>query len=241
MKRKNEPYKFRLQFFGAGDGDNGGGSDETNNQNPNDTKTGNDDGEKKDQSNTGEKTFTQSEVNQMMTREKKQGRQAVIKSLGFNTEEEAKDAMKLLNALLDSQKSDDEKNEEAKKNLEKDKSEAISRAEKAEAKLACIINGVDKDCVDDVLVIAMGKVSEDKPLEKVIEEMKKEKKYASFFGNSNNDSEDEEDNDSNNNNDNTGHAPGHSQNNDGKKMDYGAALAQKFTPSKSDGQKKTYF
>ena len=48
------------------------------------------------------------------------------------------------------------------------------RAAAAEAKLACVTAGVQKDSIDDVLAIAAAKVTDDKNLDAVLEEMKKE-------------------------------------------------------------------
>lgn len=53
------------------------------------------------------KTFTQEQVNKMMTREKNQGRNAVYKELGINPKDSKSIAM--VKALIDSQKTDEEK------------------------------------------------------------------------------------------------------------------------------------
>lgn len=156
-------------------------------QNVNDTQTnGTENNGAQNQTGNGEqakteKTFTQDEVSRMMTREKQQGKQSVLNALGFKSEDEAKSAINLLKALQDSQKSEQEKAEERKNTAVQEKADAEKRAELAEAKLACVMNGVDGDSVDDVLTIALAKVTDDKDLNAVVAEMKTQAKYASFF------------------------------------------------------------
>ena len=65
-----------------------------------------------------EKTFTQEQINAMMTREKNQGRNAILKELGIDPKDTKMVAM--VKALIDSQKSDEEKTLE-KQNEEKRK------------------------------------------------------------------------------------------------------------------------
>lgn len=230
MKRKSL-VPFNLQFFAEGSGNESEGEGENNTPDTGDggksnTGEANDsDGKQKDK--PAGKTFTQDEVNTMMSREKKQGRSAAIKELGFKSESEAKQAIKLLNALLDSQKSSEDKEKEGKNKANEEKDEAIRRAEAAENKLACVMAGVSNDAVEDVLAIALLKVTDDKPIDKVLAEMKKEKRYSSFFGSASGDS-------------GTGENPGHSKggNTGGNVSDYGKRLAQSFSAADSSGGKK---
>ena len=219
---KNEEVKrmlpYNLQFFAAKcDGD-----DESKNDDNNDDDSHNDDGSDGEGQKEKEKTFTQSQVNAMMSREKKQGRQAALNALGFKTEDDAKKAIALLNALQDSQKSEEEKLNEKINNQKDDLSEAVKRAIVAENKLSCISANVKKEAIDDVLAIASTKISDEKDLDSVLEEMKKDTKYSSFFEGTKQ---------------GTGSNPGHSKQNDGvEKM--GARLAKSSAPIE---KKSTYF
>lgn len=214
---------YNLQFFATditGNESNDSGGDE-----PDDNGDEPDDGGESQK----EKTFTQSEVNKMMAREKKQGRRSVLKDLGFSNEEEAKKAYSLLNALMDSQKSEGEKNNETNKKLEDEKSEAEKRAELAEAKLTCLENGVNKDSIEDVLSIAMSKIDEKTELEDVIKNMKKEKRYSVFF---------EESNDSNN--DGTGNPTKNTKKKEGSEVgSIGKRLASSYKPAEK--KKSSFF
>lgn len=227
MKKKIKTLlPLNLQFFAEEDNNSGNKDSSTkNNDNPeNDNK---DDGNKEDQANSGGKTFTQEEVTRMMAKEKKEGRNAAIKALGFTNEEEAKKAADLLKALLDSQKSESEKEKENNQKKKTDKEEAEQRANNAEAKLSCFLAGVNKDSIDDVLSIAMTKVDDNNDLSKVLEEMKKNKRYSSFFGGSS-----EEDG-------GTGNPPGHSKDNkNSEKGSYGKRLA---TANTSDKKKESNY
>ena len=221
---KNEEVKrmlpYNLQFFAAkGDGDNDANG-ENDNQDNNDNQD--DDNNPDSKCQQKEKVFTQSQVNAMMSREKKQGRQAALNALGFKTEDDAKKAIALLNALQDSQKSEEEKLNEKINNQKDDLSEAVKRAIVAENKLSCISANVKKEAIDDVLAIASTKISDEKDLDSVLEEMKKDTKYSSFFEGTKQ---------------GTGSNPGHSKQNDGvEKM--GARLAKSSAPIE---KKSTYF
>lgn len=236
LKKKYEskllPYK--LQFF-AENGENGDGQQNDNGQNGNENSNGENGGEQNGsgdggEQDKGEKTFTQKQVSDMMAKEKKQGKQSVLNALGFKSEQEAKDAINLLKALQDSQKSEEEKQKEANDAMVADKEKAEQRALLAEAKLSCIENGVNKESVEDVLTIAMSKVSDDKKLEDVIADMKKEKRYSSFFV--------EENNGGSSNG--TGSTPSHSSSSNNNGGDYGKQLAEKFN-AKSVGTKSKFF
>lgn len=229
--KNSKLFPYTLQFFaegenGGGDGQNGNGDGQNDNK---DGQNKNDDNQNGDK---GQKTFTQDEVNRMMTREKQQGKNSVLNSLGFKTEEEAKNAFNLLKALQDSQKSEADKMEDKKNTAIQEKDNAEHRAAIAEAKLSCIVNGVDKEAVDDVLVIAMSKVSDDKPLETVLEEMKNETRYASFFGSSKGDSK----------GGNTGRTPQNNNSGGGdNNTNYGETLAKRvYGDSKSETKSKFF-
>ncbi len=233
MKNKNVEnlMPLNLQFFADENGGEQNSGNENQGANNDNGNSGNDD--KGGSGNSGEqnkqaKTFSQEEVNRMMANEKRQGKQSILNSLGFKTEDEAKNAFNLLKALTDSQKTSEQKQEEEKNNALKDKAELEQKVVLAEAKLSCFTNGVNKDSIDDVLTIAMSKVSDNKSLDDVIGEMKKESRYSSFF-------EGEKPND------NTGGTPNGNKNDgsNGSQNNYGEALAKMF--ASSNKQNKSNF
>ena len=220
MEKEKKYLPMNLQLFAEPDPNNAGGS----------TDESNDAGEmngNQSQGNTGEKTFTQSEVNNMMAKEKNEGRRAILKSLGFKDEEEAKKTLEDYNKYLESKKTDDEKKTEALNLAKKEKVDALKRATEAESKLACYNAGVSKDYIDDVMLIASNKITEEKDLDKVLEEMKKDKKYSSFFG------------ESSSNSSGTGSNAGHSSSNNGNNDEgIGKRLAER---NKANQNKKSSF
>lgn len=187
-----------------------------------------------DQDESGtERTFTQKEVSAIMAKEKRQGKNSVLKNLGFNSEEDAKKAFNLLKALTDSQKTDEQKIIDEKDEAAKGKDKAEERAIKAENKLACLMAGVSKDCIDDVLAIASAKVDEDNELSDVLEEMKKNKRYSLFFGESE-ETEDETDK----GHKGTGAKPKNNKGDKGEPGNLGERLAKN---SSKPAKKSSYF
>lgn len=124
------------------------------------------------------KTFTQDEVNALATKEKKQGRAAVLRELGIDPED--KNAIKRYSQLIKENQTKEEQltNDLNAANTAKDEAEA--RASAAEMKLAAIQKGVNPKFVDDVIILAQSKVTDDKPIDKVLDEMKTT--YPAFFG-----------------------------------------------------------
>lgn len=238
-KEKELRLPLNLQFFASDEPDDDlDDDDEDNDDGVKDGADGSEDDskKKKNDSNKEEKTFTQKQVNRMMTKEKREGRKSAITSLGFKDEDEAKKAASFYQAYIQSQKTDEELNAEEKQNLENGKTSAEKRAEEAEAKLACVMAGVNKESVDDVMAIARARMTEDDTLDDVLAEMKKQAKYSSFFSESN-------DADDKHKDDGTGQDSGHGSKGKGgadeKKGSYGKRLAESAKPAST--KKKTYF
>lgn len=213
MKREEKTFlPMNLQFF-ASEGGEGEGSEEG-------TATS-------EGSNVEGKTFTQEQLTAMMTKEKKEGRRAVLSSLGVKSEKELKDLVDLARQTLESSLSDDEKNDKKNKELEDSISEAERRAMEAENKLACVLAGVDKDSIDDVIAIAKQRMTDDKKLEVVLGEMKKEPKYNGFFKTNTDDAS------------GTGSDPDHLKRDSNKKDSIGKRLAE--NQKRNASKKSSYF
>lgn len=148
--------------------------------------------ENKDDSKAGEdanketkpsKTFTQDQVNKMMTREKNQGRSAALKELGIDPKDSKMVAM--VKALIESQKTDEQKAAEKDAENQTKMNEAEQRAQVAEAKAEAMMLGVKTQYVDDVVTLALAKMTEDSDLKTIIGEFKT--KYPVWFGESEDD------------------------------------------------------
>lgn len=144
---------------------------------------------KKKDDNEQEKTFTQTEVNKMLAREKQQGRNSAWNNLGIDPEDEAKltQVKKLVNAIFsDSPEQEQLPTEQLPPAIqqriteaEKTAKENERKATQAEAKYLAVKNGVDPNYVEDVIALATTKVSDDKPLETVVLSMKET--HAFYF------------------------------------------------------------
>lgn len=147
-----------------------------------DDKSGKDnDGDNKD--NKSGKTFTQEQVSKMMTREKNQGRSAALKELGIDPKDSKMVAM--VKALINSQKTDEQKAAEKDAENQTKMNEAEQRAQVAEAKAEAMMLGVKTQYVDDVVTLSLAKMTEDSDLKTIIGEFKT--KYPVWFGESDDD------------------------------------------------------
>lgn len=152
--------------------DNEGTEDQT------DEDTGADDGKGKDEPNE-EKTFTQAQVTRMMSKEKKQGKNSVYKELGIDPKDTKMIAM--FKAFVNSQKSDEDVAAENKAENDAKLAEAERKALTAELKAEAMMMGVKTQYVEDIVTLAMSKMTdEDADAKVIIGEFKK--KYPVWFG-----------------------------------------------------------
>lgn len=131
----------------------------------------------------GGKTFTQDQVTKMMTKEKNQGRSAALKELGIDLKDSK--MVNMVKALIESQKSDEQKAAEKQSEEASKIEEANQRALTAEAKAEAMQMGVKTQYVEDVVTLALAKMSDDSDLKTIIGEFKT--KYPVWFGESDED------------------------------------------------------
>lgn len=187
MSKKNF-IPMNLQFFAEDGGENQGSTD-TGSQNQQGSEQNSQQGNQSQQGNNSqsgsnqqqEKTFTQSDMTAMATREKREGKNSILKLFGISDEKSAKDEAAAYLAWKESQKTEEQKQQEATEKLQTDKTDAEKRAMVAENKLSAFVAGVNKDSLEDALAIALLKVTEDKNLDAVLSEMKEQAKYKGFF------------------------------------------------------------
>lgn len=140
-------------------------------------ETGEQGTQQEQQSQPKEKTFTQKQVNQMMAREKKQGRSSVFQELGINPDDAKTLAM--IKALVDSTKTDEQKAQEQQAQANAKVAEAEQKAMLAEAKAEAMQFGAQPQYVDDVVTLAVSKMSDNTDLKTVLGELKT--KYPVWF------------------------------------------------------------
>lgn len=188
-EERNNLFGIGLQFFAednteedAGEVGSEGNEGEANENG----EQKHDDKGSKGASGKGGKTFTQEQVNRMMTREKNQGRNAVYKELGIDPKDSKTVAM--FKAFIESQKTDEQKAQEQENENKAKVAEAENRAMIAEAKAEAMMLGVNTKFVEDIVTLAMGKVNESTDVKTAITELKT--KYPNMFE-SNDDEEDD--------------------------------------------------
>lgn len=200
-----------------------------------DDKSGKDKGGD-DKGNSG-KTFTQEQVNKMMTREKNQGRSAALKELGIDPKDSK--AIAMVKALIDSQKTDEQKAAEKESENQTKVTEAEQRAQVAEAKAEAMMFGVKSQYVDDVVTLVLAKMTEDSDLKTIIGEFKT--KYPVWFGESS--EEDDKNKDKGNGKSKTGQkGTGSSvKNSDKEKKDEEKGLGARLAAQRRGAGKKSSY
>jgi len=130
-----------------------------------------------------EKTFTQAEVNRMMTKEKQQGRSAAYKELGIDPSDT--NMVSMFKAFIEAQKTSEQKANEQKAENDAKLAQAMEKARVAEAKATALKLGVKPECVDDVVALAITKVTDDNDVDAIINDFKS--KYTFWFADSSDD------------------------------------------------------
>lgn len=163
------------------DNGNGGAKNEHGNGSSDDNQNGSGAGNGDDSN--GVKTFTQDDVNRMMTREKKQGRNSVYNELGIDPSDT--DSIELIKSIMSAKKQSvtgDDASTASQANDEK-VAELEHRAKVAEAKAEAMMFGVKPQFVDDVVTLAAAHLAEQgdgAEFKSVIGELKS--KYPLWFG-----------------------------------------------------------
>lgn len=183
---ENRTMLMNLQHF-AEPSDQDKDDDQDGNDDDDSDGDDHDDDSDDEGSKDNEKKFTQAEMTATAAKEKKQGRAAAFREMGFKSEKEAKAQLEAFRKYQESQLTPEQKTAAQIQQANDDKSEAEKRAEAAENKLAAIQAGVKKDAVDDAVAIAMMKVEDGKSLEDVLGEMKTQPRYKGFFDGSDDD------------------------------------------------------
>lgn len=124
-----------------------------------------------------ERTFTQRQVNAMMSKEKRQGRAAAYAELGIDPKDES--LLNIIKAITGSQNQNQNQNQQSSVDQKKIE-EAENRAMVAEAKAEAMILGANSAYIDDIVSLALTKVTDDTDIKTVIEELKT--KYPVWFG-----------------------------------------------------------
>ncbi|EZP77620.1 phage protein [Parageobacillus genomosp. 1] len=166
-------YRLNLQFFAGDDGGNGGDGGQGG-QDPNPMPAG-DGGQgqqpqnppKQDQQ-PNDKTFTQDDVNNIVAKEVKKAQEKLLKQLGIDDFNSAKEGLQKFREWQESQKTEQQKQAERLQQLEQQFQTVQQEKEALAAQLAAVKAGVHADYVEDVVVLAQRMVDDDTTMEDAI-------------------------------------------------------------------------
>lgn len=158
-------FLFRKNLMPFFEGDGKGGTGGTGGEQGGEPK----DGDPKDgagEQNKNQKTFTQEDLNRIAAQEKRQGVNSILKALGFESEEKAKEYLEA------KRKEDDEKKDDLQKAKD---AEAAAEAKAAllEKRFKVVSMGVAADKADDIVTLATAKAVDGKTFEDAVEDLKK--------------------------------------------------------------------
>lgn len=137
--------------------------------------------ENKAEVNTEQKEKESKTNNVDVEKTKKQGVNEILAALGVDSKEDLQTIVNQYKQEQESKKSDLEKANDSNKTLTKRLVEEKERADIAEAKLAAITLGAKPDLVDDLVIVAKSKATEDKKILDVIKEIKKSNSGSVYF------------------------------------------------------------
>lgn len=180
------------------------------------------------------KVFTDEAIAAIKEKEAKAARKAMLEEFGYKNEKELKADVDAQKVAKDAQKSQEEKDAEATAENERKLQEAAAKAMKAEMKAEAMILGVKPDCVEDVIMIAIGKTSDDGDYKTTIAEIKT--KYPMFFV-----SKADEDDDANKGKKGTGSSVSSKTGAKGKESDKEGLGARLAVQRKANKAKKSFW
>lgn len=125
-----------------------------------------------------EKTFTQEQVNKIATKESRKATESLLKDLGIEDFDNAKDGLEKFREWQEQQKTDSEKQQEEYASTVKERDELLNRATQLEQTIAVLRKGVNEDSVDDVVALAQRLVTDEKDIDTAVAEVLE--KYPHF-------------------------------------------------------------
>ena len=115
-----------------------------------------------------DKTFTQEDLNGIVAKEAKKAQEKLLKQLGVEDFNSAKEGLTKLKEFQDAQKTEAEKQAEQLKQLEESYNNTSSENESLKAQLSALKAGVQSESINDVVVLAKTLVSDDVDMDAAI-------------------------------------------------------------------------
>lgn len=198
---------------------NNSGDNQNNNNSNNDDSNSNNGAENdsgNNNNNLGERMFSQAELNKLLKAEKEKSKTALLKELGVEDFNTAKDGLAKYLESVENSKTDLQKSQEENKRLSEQLAQKTGQAKILQASLDAISLGVNPESVSDIVPIVLAKTDSENDVKSVIEELKKNPAFSGFFKTANN----------SNNNSGTGNPIPKNQNPNNGAESYGARLAK---------------
>lgn len=149
--------KLNLQFFNENDGNQEPNNNNPEGKNDNDTKP-----------NEQEKTFTQQDVNNIAAKEAKSAQEKLLKDLGIEDFNSAKEGLQKFQEWQDAQKTDAQKKDEQLNQLTDTNTSLQSENNTLKAQLSAMKLGVNSESIEDVVALAERQVSDEVTLDDAI-------------------------------------------------------------------------
>lgn len=160
---ENRFLPLNLQFFAEqGEGED----DQTSEQ-----SGGNEEQSGTDSQQSEEKTFRQEDVNNIVAREAKKAQEKLLKQLGIEDFENAKEGFQKFKEWQDQQKTEQEKQAEQLEQLQDNLNQTTTENETLKAQLSALKQGVIADSVEDVVALAKNYVSDDVDMDSAIKQV----------------------------------------------------------------------
>src|SRR5690625_796391 len=170
---KNRFLPLNLQFF-AEDGE---GGDQAPTNEPGEQEQTNETGTDS-QKQSEEKTFRQEDVNNIVAREAKKAQEKLLKELGIDDFDNAKEGLQKFREWQESQKTEQEKQQEKLQELQTNNETLANENANLKAQLAAVKQGVKSDSVEDVIALAERLVNDETTIDDAIKQVIE--KYPQF-------------------------------------------------------------
>lgn len=129
---------------------------------------------------TTENMFTQDDVNNVVAKETKKAQEKLLKKLGIEDFDNAKEGLKQFQEWKQNQMSEAEQKDEQLKTLEKNFNTTTEENASLKAQISAMRSGVHADYVEDVVTLAKNQVSDDVTIDEAIKKVVE--KYPHFKG-----------------------------------------------------------
>lgn len=118
-----------------------------------------------------EKTFKQEDVNNIVAKESKKATEKILKDLGIENFENAKEGLAKFKEWQDSQKTEQQKQQEALDTLNEDKNSLLNENNGLKAQLSALKQGVNADYVEDVVALSERLVNDETSIDDAIKQV----------------------------------------------------------------------